>query len=196
MAADPELLDARRDLLRAFAQQCATAIGTAELHSVIERKESELESIIHGVPNPIILVDARSNIVAVNPAAEQLFGISSVFSAGASAKDTLGNAHVIELLTGNGDMQADVMAGSPLRTYKVRVTDVRVPGAPMGRVMIMDDITSEREMVQTQRDFVAMIGHELRTPLTIIKGFARMLLKRVNRASIEESREALATIDA
>ena len=196
VAADPDLLDARRDLLRAFAQQCATAIGTAELHSVIERKESELESIIHGVPNPIILVDSRSNIVAVNPAAEQLFGISTVFSAGAPAKSTIGNPQVEELLTGSGDLQADVLAGNPMRTYKVRVTDVRVPGAPMGRVMIMDDITSEREMVQTQRDFVAMIGHELRTPLTIIKGFARMLLKRVEKASIQESKEALFTIDA
>ena len=37
-------------------------------------------------------------------------------------------------------------------------------------VLVMDDVTSEREMAQTQHDFVAMIGHELRTPLTIVKG--------------------------
>lgn len=192
----PDLIEARRELLRAFAQQCATAIGTAELHNVIERKESELTSIIHGVPNPIILVDARSNLVAVNPAAEQLFGISSVFTAGAPTHGTLGNPQVEELLVGDGQLQGEVLVGSPPRTYKVRVNDVRVPGAPMGRVLIMDDITSERELVQTQRDFVAMIGHELRTPLTIIKGFAKMLLKRVDKATVEESREALATIDA
>jgi len=40
-----------------------------------------------------------------------------------------------------------------------------------------------------------MIRHELRTPLTIIKGFAKMLLKRVDKSTVEESREALATID-
>jgi len=195
VVADPTRVEGRRELLRAFAQQCATAIGTAELHSVIERKESELTSIIHGVPNPIILVDARGHLVAVNPAAEQLFGVSSSFTAGAPARGTLGNAEVEELLVGDGELQGEVLVGSPPRTYKVRVNDVRVPGAPMGRVLIMDDITSEREMVQTQRDFVAMIGHELRTPLTIIKGFARMLLKRVEKATPEESREALSTID-
>jgi two-component system, OmpR family, phosphate regulon sensor histidine kinase PhoR len=196
MVADPDLAGGRRELLRAFAQQCATAIGTAELHSLIERKESELASIIHGVPNPIVLVDARGILAAVNPAAEQLFGVSSVFTAGAPATGTLGNQAVEDLLIGNGDMQAEVSAGTPPRTYKVRVTDVRVPGAPMGRVMIMDDITSERELVQTQRDFVAMIGHELRTPLTIIKGFARILLKRGNKATVDESIEALSTIDS
>lgn len=195
VVADPTRVEGRRELLHAFAQQCATAIGTAELHSVIERKESEVTSIIHGVPNPIILVDARGHLVAVNPAAEQLFGISSSFSAGAPARGTLGNAEAEELLVGDGELQGEVLVGNPPRTYKVRVNDVRVPGAPMGRVLIMDDITSEREMVQTQRDFVAMIGHELRTPLTIIKGFARMLLKRVEKATPEESREALSTID-
>ena len=196
VVADPDLVEGRSELLRAFAQQCATAIGTAELHSVIERKESELTSIIHGVPNPIILVDARGQLVAVNPAAEQLFGISGAFTAGAPARGTLSNTEVEELLLGDGDLQGEVLVGSPPRTYKVRVNDVRVPGAPMGRVLIMDDITAEREIVQTQRDFVAMIGHELRTPLTIIKGFARMLLKRVEKATVQESREALTTIDA
>jgi len=187
--------DARAQLLRAFAQQAATAIGTAELHSVIERKESELTSIIHSVPNPIILVDARTNLVAINPAAEQLFGISSVFTAGTPASGTVGHADVEHFLTGNGELQGEVLVGSPPRTYKVRVNDVRVPGVPMGRVLIMDDITQERELVQTQRDFVAMIGHELRTPLTIIKGFARMLLKRAEKTTVEEAQEALGTID-
>ncbi|HEV3471646.1 MAG TPA: ATP-binding protein [Actinomycetota bacterium] len=196
VAADPGLIEGRKHLVRAFAQQCATAIGTAELHSVIERKETELTSIIHGVPNPIILVDAHRKLVAVNPAAEQLFGVSSAFTAGAAVAGALGSQEVEGLLTGDGNLQGEVMVGSPPRTYKVRVNDVRVPGAPVGRVLIMDDITTEREAVQTQRDFVAMIGHELRTPLTIIKGFAKMLLKRVERASIEESRDALSTIDA
>ena len=194
--AELDVVRSRRELLRAFAQQCATAIGTAELHSVIERKETELTSIIHGVPNPIVLVDARKRLVAVNPAAEQLFGISSVFTAGAPARGTLGSSQVEDLLTGEGELQDEVLIGTPPHTYKVRVNDVRTPGAPMGRVLTMDDITAEREMVQTQRDFVAMIGHELRTPLTIIKGFARMLLKRVDKATVEESREALSTIDA
>ena len=195
VVSDGHVVEGRVELLRAFAQQCATAIGTAELHGIIERKESELTSIIHGVPNPIILSDARHNLVAVNPAAEQLFGVSSVFTAGTPVRGTLGNKEVEGLLTGSGQLQGEVLVGNPPMTYKVRVNDVRVPGAPMGRVLIMDDITSEREMVQTQRDFVAMIGHELRTPLTIIKGFARMLLKRVEKATIEESREALSTID-
>ncbi len=190
-----DIIEERRHLFRAFAQQGGTAIGAAEFHHEVERKETELTAIIQGVPNPILLVDARGKLVAVNPSAETLFGISGMFAAGAPAVGTVGHPEIERLLTAEGELQAEVVAGNPPRTYKVRVTDVHVPRAPMGRVLIMDDVTSEREIVQTQRDFVAMIGHELRTPLTIIKGFARTLLRRIDTVKPEDASEALKTID-
>lgn len=193
--AERERAEERRHLIRAFAQQGGTAIGAAQLHAEVERKETELESIIQGVPNPIILVDPRGKLVAINPASENLFGVSAMFAAGSPAVGTIGHPEVERLLHSEGELQAEVVAGNPPRTYKVRVTDVHVPRSPMGRVLIMDDVTTEREIVQTQRDFVAMIGHELRTPLTIIKGFARTLLRRIDTVKPEDAIEALKTID-
>lgn len=196
LASGSQLFNERRDLLMAFGQQSASAIGAAELHSMVLRKESELASIIQGVPNPIVLVDAHKRIVALNSAAENLFGVSAAFSEGVAVAGSLGDEEIEALLAGHGDLQTETVAGNPPRTYKARVADVRMPGAPIGRVLIMDDVTAEREIVQTQRDFVSMIGHELRTPLTVITGFARTLLKRVDSAPREETREALSTIDA
>jgi signal transduction histidine kinase len=193
--AERELVEDRRHLFRAFSQQTGTAIGAAELHRDVQQKEIELASIIQGVPNPIILVDARGRLVAINPATEQLFGISAMFAEGASAVGTIGHTEVERLLTSEGELQGEVTVGNPPRTYKVRVADVHVPRAPYGRVLIMDDVTTEREIVQTQRDFVAMIGHELRTPLTIIKGFSKTLLRRIDSVKLEDASEALKAID-
>ena len=193
--ADPDLIEERRHLLKAFGQQCNTAIGAAELHTEIERKEVEVSSIIHSIPNPIVLVDAHGQIVGINPAAEQIFSVSGSFSAGTKITGSLGNEEIEKILTGQGDLQTEVTAGNPARLYKARVRDVRVPGAPMGRVLVMDDVTTERDAAQTQRDFVAMIGHELRTPLTIIKGFARTMLRRIDSVSTDDMSEALRTID-
>jgi signal transduction histidine kinase len=192
--ADLRVVEERADLLRAFGQQCSSAAGAVELHSQIDRKESELSSIIHGVPNPIVLVDSRKRIVALNNAAEHLFGVSSQFSAGAPVEGTLGHDEVVRYLTGDGQLQGEVVAGNPPQTFKVRVVDVIMPGAPTGRVLIMDDVTAEREILQMQRDFVAMVGHELRTPLTIIKGFAWTLRKRANIAAPEETLDVVSTI--
>ena len=196
VAPEPGLVAERHDLLMAHGQQSASALSAAQLHAVLRRKESELEAIICGVPNPIVLAGSDNRIVALNPAAETLFGASAAFSAGAPVDGALGHQQVESMLLATGEQQAEVVAGNPPRTYKVRSTDVRLPGAPTGRVLIMDDITVEREIAQTQRDFVAMIGHELRTPLTIVTGFARTMLARGQKASPEETKEALSTIDA
>ena len=145
-----------------------------------------------------MLADAHRRIVAINPAAEAVFGISTMFCAGVPVHGNLGNEDVERLIAGSGGAHAEIELGSPPRTYKASVNDVAVPGAPVGRVLIMDDVTAEREMIQKQRDFVAMIGHELRTPLTLVKGFARTLIRKVDkdRLTPEDAREGLATIDA
>ena len=193
--ADPQLVHDRSELLRAFGQQSSSAIGAAEMHSVLERKESEMSSIIRTIPHPIVLVDDRGLIVAINAAAEELFSVSGSFVGNGMSGSSLGHPEIEQMLTGSGDMQQEVSLGNPPRTFKVRVTDIQVPGGPTGRVLIMDDVTSERENAQRQRDFVAMVGHELRTPLTIVKGFARTLMRRIGSASAEEAKEALSTID-
>jgi two-component system phosphate regulon sensor histidine kinase PhoR len=117
-----------------------------------------------------------------------------VFSAGAHVEGGLGHEVVERYLTSDGQMQGEVTAGNPPQTFKVRVVDVRMPGVPLGRVLLMDDVTAEREINQMQRDFVAMVGHELRTPLTIIKGFAWTLRKRVEIATPEETLDVVNTI--
>ncbi|MGH2702125.1 MAG: sensor histidine kinase, partial [Actinomycetota bacterium] len=117
------------------------------------------------------------------------------FSEGTAIAGTLGNESVERLLTDDGDVQTEIEVGVPARTFKARVTDVRLVGAPAGRLLVMDDVTTERLNAKVQRDFVAMIGHELRTPLTIIKGFARTLIKRVDRTSPQQMTDVLVTID-
>ncbi|MDQ4095625.1 MAG: ATP-binding protein [Actinomycetota bacterium] len=193
--AHPDLIQDREELLRAFGQQCSSAIGAAEMHQVVERKESEMSSIIRTVPHPIVLVDDRGMIIAINAAAENLFSITASFATGGMAGSNLNHPEIEELLSTSGDVQQEVIVGNPPRVFKVRVTDMQVPGGPTGRVLIMDDVTTERENAQRQRDFVAMVGHELRTPLTIVKGFARTLMRRIGSASAEEAQEALQTID-
>lgn len=182
-------------LLKAFGQQCSSALGAAELYSVVQRKESELASIIQSVTLPIVLADSEARIVSINASAEQLFGISSSFCQGAPVAGTLSHPELEGYLSGTGDLIGEVQVGVPPHFFKIRATDVRIPGAPMGRLLVMDDITSEREMTQTQHDFVAMIGHELRTPLTIVKGFTRLLLRRGDALSETDKHEALLTID-
>lgn len=190
-----EVAGDRLELLSLFQQQCSSALASAELHEALKHKEQELSSIIDGVLNPMVLVDAAHRIVAMNPASEELFHISGRFSEGTSIESALGHDKIEGMLMSDGDVQTEIDVGVPPRTFKARVTDVRLIGAPAGRLLVMDDVTTERQNAKVQRDFVAMIGHELRTPLTIIKGFAKTLVKRVDKSSTQQITDVLTTID-
>jgi two-component system, OmpR family, phosphate regulon sensor histidine kinase PhoR len=55
-----------------------------------------------------------------------------------------------------------------------------------GVVMILRDITSDKEVAEMKSDFVSRVSHELRTPLSSIKAYVEMLID--GEAHSEESR--------
>jgi PAS domain S-box-containing protein len=50
-------------------------------------------------------------------------------------------------------------------------------GELIGRIIVMREITAEREAAQLKSELVATVSHELRTPLTGVLGFAELLLR-------------------
>ena len=46
----------------------------------------------------------------------------------------------------------------------------------MGHVIVLQDITKDKELDRMKSDFVSNVSHELRTPLTSIKSFSELIL--------------------
>jgi signal transduction histidine kinase/CHASE3 domain sensor protein len=49
-------------------------------------------------------------------------------------------------------------------------------GRLMGRVMVLRDVTAERESERLRDEFVALVSHELRTPMTAVLGYIELAL--------------------
>jgi PAS domain S-box-containing protein len=58
-------------------------------------------------------------------------------------------------------------------TVPVRDSD----GVLIGRIIVMREITAERDAARLKSELVATVSHELRTPLTGVLGFAELLLE-------------------
>jgi signal transduction histidine kinase len=185
-------------MLETFAGQAGLAIRNAQLYRQVDDKETELASIMFSMPNPVVVVDPSGRIVVANPAAEELFGFSSAYIKGQNIRGILGESELEGLLTGNSTGVVEVSLGHPVpRIWKARSAIISIPENPnRGRVLILDDVTAEREIESLKSDFVAMIGHELRTPLTSIKGFLKTLLSRGHLMNEEGRQEALQTAEA
>ena len=67
---------------------------------------------------------------------------------------------------------AEMTAGS--RATATAATAAAAP--PAGVVLVLHDVTREREVSEMKNEFVSMVSHELRTPLASIKAYIEMLI--------------------
>ena len=68
------------------------------------------------------------------------------------------------------------VAGRVLERYTAPVDDEA--GARLGRLVVLRDVTREREVEQLKSDLMATVSHELRTPLASVLGYAELLRTR------------------
>jgi signal transduction histidine kinase/DNA-binding response OmpR family regulator/CHASE3 domain sensor protein len=75
-----------------------------------------------------------------------------------------------------GTDEFELTSGRSVQRYTTPVRDV--DGGLIGRLFVMRETTSERQVEKLKSDLVATVSHELRTPLTGILGFAELLISK------------------
>jgi len=138
-------------------------------------------SLLESLPSPILLLGRDRRVAALNKAARRTFAVDPL------KKDlALAIRHPAVLkaaddaLSGKGGGQAVEVSfgGETPRVFTVLVEPMGEgqDKAPLGAVVVLNDITSDKAIQEMRNDFVANVSHELRTPLSSIKGFIETLL--------------------
>jgi PAS domain S-box-containing protein len=187
--------------LGAIAAQATVAIkrlrATEQLALEHERHALQLEAVLASMNDALLIVDARGAIVRLNRAARQLLRLDSAsLVLGqplerqrveqwplAAREITAALVPVIEALrsgTSVADTEIELhsgercvlsLSGSVLRSAK---------GPLQGGVIVLRDITEQRDLERLREDIFAMAWHDMRTPLTLVKGHAEILLRRLS----------------
>jgi PAS domain S-box-containing protein len=196
----------------AFAIHLA-ARGQLRAASLVEQLRSDherLTRIVDGAHDGILLLD-RSGIVQVwNPAMEEITGLPADRVIGTAIERVLTDAvregeHAVQgrwlveqAHQGAARRELDArlrhVDGSrrEVRESHSLVFDER--GRCTGDVVVVRDVSRQRELERLRGDFVARVSHELRTPLTPIRGFASILLRRGEQLDADQRHDALERI--
>jgi len=71
-------------------------------------------------------------------------------------------------------IEIDYAAGP--RFLKIYFAPIRLGAEGKGLMAVLHDVTEQRKLDDSRREFVANVSHELRTPLTNVRGYAETLM--------------------
>ena len=148
-------LDERR--LRSFAAQAAIAIQNAQLFKEVLAIKTYTESIIKSLPDGVVTLDRRHNILKVNEAGRRILQIPDgvLLTGPAEVAWGAGNPWLAELLafaveTGGTDDRADVsfaLADGAAATVNVTIGPSRDGGGSVvGVTMVLQDISRQKKV--------------------------------------------------
>ncbi|MCW2598338.1 MAG: domain S-box protein [Frankiales bacterium] len=194
-------------LLTPLASALAVALrGAAHLARLVEER-SKLKAVVDQSSDGILVLDGAGIVQLWSPAVEALTGRSEAAALGRPF------AALVATTAPDGSARDPFLAGRSLLSVDtpratVELTVRRDDGeervvrcahaAAFGEdgtlardVVIVHDVTRERQVERLKADFIATVSHELRTPVTPIKGYADLLRRRGDTMTDEKRKECL-----
>ncbi|AGX88203.1 response regulator [Candidatus Symbiobacter mobilis] len=154
-----------------------------------ENTLSSLTAIIQNMPDGLLVTDTHAHITLVNPALGKMCGINATSLIGHHCLEVLqGNlAPLAEMAASAADHPAAVQLELPngntgsavAAPIRKRYSACGNPDALLGSLVIIRDVTTEKEVERMKNDFLSTVSHELRTPLTSVLGFTKVIRKKL-----------------
>ncbi|GAC1444778.1 MAG: hypothetical protein NVSMB55_22320 [Mycobacteriales bacterium] len=199
-------------LLTPLASALAVALrGAAHVQRLTE-ETSKLKAVVDQSSDGILVLDGAGHVQLWSPALEVLTGREELAALGRPL------GQLVATLQLDGTPVDPFAAGRDLLSPEdprvtVELTVLRDDGeqrvvrcahagafGPDGTllrdVVIVHDVTRERQVERLKADFIATVSHELRTPITPIKGYADLLRRRGDAMSPEKRSECLEVISS
>jgi PAS domain S-box-containing protein len=205
------------NLLNAFADQAAVAVKnarlyeqlveeqkqTAQLYQHVQERRNELEAILRGIGDGVIVTDPDLNLLLMNPVATRIFHVKSDVTSSKPLFTVIPHQELTSLfqdaLHGDGGpivREISLSTGSKNENvYQALASPVlAADGRARGVVTVLRDITSQKELERMKSNFLSVVSHELKTPLHSIKGFVDIILMGKTGPVNETQRDFLSTV--
>ncbi|MBN2560679.1 MAG: PAS domain-containing protein [Phycisphaerae bacterium] len=173
--------------------------------SLADTQKRHIEEVKNSIPDPLLVTDAFDQLILANTAAGSVFGFDCKEALRKPLASVIADEKLVRMIqqarevdTRAAHRRAEHEMGS--RIYALTMSPVSPtsgsesgcesgdgPSESHGVVVLLRDITKEREATKMKSEFVARAAHELRTPLSSIRAYVEMLVD--GEAADEKTRE-------
>jgi signal transduction histidine kinase len=176
-----------------LARIAAVALENARFYHNMIQEKGKLDAIVNSIKDGLVLIDFHEEIVFINDQASHYFQQPTYRLLGASASvlperllSNTKDSHIVQ--SAYSRALASIAEHPVLECTLVRpeTVDIRLTMFPVrdrehhfiGRGLLIEDVTHEKEVNRMKSEFVAIASHTMRTPMTSILGFASLLLEK------------------
>ena len=204
LAADDRGSLADAMLLTPLASALAVALRGAEHLERVVEETSKLKVVVDHSSDGIFVVDGGGRVLLWNPAMSSVTGVPEdeahgslselvhALDTGGQRIDPLEAAFSLTPDAPRRDVEmAIVRPDGEERWVRCSHAGLFDDGRLVRDVVIVHDVTRQREVDRLKADFIATVSHELRTPVTPIKGYADLLRRRGDQMTPEKRNECL-----
>lgn len=149
----------------------------------ISSEKSKVEAIINNMSDGVVALDGKGRLIQINPSARRLIEKLKL----KAPQLNRSGFNLLRRLIGSDTLRQFIRQQKPLSaeisdklfsyTVQIKLAPFKIEeGRLDGTLMVLHDITKDRELTKRQEEFVADVSHELRTPLTTVKSYVETLL--------------------
>ncbi|MEG4323113.1 MULTISPECIES: GAF domain-containing protein [unclassified Microcoleus] len=187
-------------LLAQVGSQLGVAMHQAELLDRTKKQSwelrttlADLNAIVDNLADGLLVTDIEAKITRFNPALLAMFELKDVDLKGKKVSEIFpkklaqlveatehreGEIVTLEVELGNSRI------GQALATTILKEAVKDEADRSLGSVILIRDVTVEREVDRMKTDFLATVSHELRTPLTSVLGFASLIKEKLEEVIV------------
>ena len=180
-----ELSAANEQLIEQIAERTQAQIALAGAMEDIKVDREKLNGILSSVPDGVVLTDNALNVLHMNATAERILDTPLEKILGQSISQINHEvdfrkkvAQKLNITHGprSFDLELSSEDSSYPEIYQVRVSQmVSDEEESPGIILLLRNVTREREVERMKSAFLSMATHELNTPLTTIIGYSELL---------------------
>jgi two-component system phosphate regulon sensor histidine kinase PhoR len=150
----------------------------------LEEDRQQLRTILAGMVEGVIAIDADERILFANERAQELLGLAPQAATGHKVWEVVRHSGLMTAVRQaldrsepyDAELNWDGSAGKSITVHAARLPDV-ADSPPRGAVLVLHDRTQLRRLERIRQEFVANASHELKTPLSVIKAAVETLIE-------------------
>ena len=181
----PSSTDETRELAVAFNSMADTIRG---MLSDISAESSKLTAMLDTMEDGVVVIEEDGRITLMNSAAERLLDISAREAVGGRLVEALRDHEIQEAAAESlnlGQLRRVEVELLPQRRF-LNAIATPLGGGTNSILLTLHDLTANRQVENTLREFVTNVSHELRSPLASVK----VMVETLEEGALEDGRTA------